>query len=182
MKKIILIIYSLFFIWIIFPFMHVNELYLWLIPKPQPNYLSQHTSYNTVWEKSMAEALIKFKIKNSIFYFEPETERNYDLFMLEQQYSLEEIYDLIQNRPESQYHYLLKVFNENDNTYFSQNDLYIINSLKKMLNKEMYKNEIKLKYKIFIPKILERVKKIEEKEDYYKIYKQYLIDKIEELK
>lgn len=36
MKKFILIIiYSLFFVWIVFPFLNVNNLYLWSINKPQ---------------------------------------------------------------------------------------------------------------------------------------------------
>lgn len=182
MKRYITFLYCLFFIWVIFPFIFVNELYLWLIPKTEKFSLERESLYIIVWNKPIAEQVIKFKIKNSIFHYELESENNYDLFMLEQQYSLDEIYNLIKNRPESQYYYLLKLLNENDNTYFYQEDLYIINSLKILLNKDIYKNEIKQKYKNFIPKILERVNKTEEKQDYYRIYKQYLIDKIEELK
>lgn len=183
MKKCILIIlYSLFYIWIVFPFQNVNNLYLWSINQPQVMENNKSSSlYLIIWSSDLAKKVVNFKIKNSFFHYEKEKEMNYDLFMTTNEYSLNEIYKLIKNRPESTYYDLLKLLKEGNQKYFENNDEQIIKSLKVILNKEIYKKELKENYKIIIPKLLKRVNNIKENNDYYKIYKEYLKKQLEEI-
>lgn len=165
MKKLILLLfYCIFFIWFVFPFMYLNNLYLWSSHDEKDiSEIRKESLYIIVWNNDLAINFIKFKIKEPFFHYEMENEKNYDLFMTSNNFSLEEISFLIKNRPESYYYYLGRLLLNNDQAYFNQSDLSIINSLKVLLNKEEYRKEILNKYKFLIPTLIKRVNKIEEK-------------------
>lgn len=180
MKKFILIIiYSFFFVLILFPFLNINNLYLWLIDKPKiVQKIKIESFYLIFWNTTIAKKVVDFRIKHSFFPYENEFEMNYDLYMTSNKYSFNKMYELIKNRPESIYYNLLKYLKENNTKFLENNDEQIIKSLKIILSKENYKNELKENYKILIPKLLKR---INETKEYNKIYKEYLKNQLEEL-
>lgn len=159
---------------------------------------------NNLFSGNENKLLIEFKIKHSFFNYKKSTINNptyydYDYYLLKNNYSLEEIYQFIKNRPESDYHKLVKYLYDNEGNYLKSSDEEIIKSLKYLfasgndIEKDSiyiksipnFSNIIKNNYikEIFKNKdkkqnIYNRIKLIEEVNEYNKIYKEFLLDKI----
>lgn len=173
-------LYTLLFFYIIFPFIYVNSFYFWIANNSNEIEKNKVDSkYMLIWNQKMIVEVIKFKIKTPIFnfqnYYDKERDENdYDTFMTLNDFTLDEIFNLTKERKESNYYLLGKFLHENDISYLEESDIKIINSLKIILNKEIYKKEIKEKYREKFKIILTRVNNINSKNEYFKIYKEYL--------
>lgn len=180
-------LYSILFFYIIFPFIYVNDFYFWIANSS--NEIKKNkvdSNYMLIWNQKMIVEVIKFKIKTPLFnfqnYYDKERDENdYDTFMILNDFTLDEIFNLTKERKESNYYLLGKFLHENQKEYLQENDMKIINSLKVILNKEIYKKEIKSNYREKFKTILDRVNQINEKNEYIKIYKEYLKTNIEDI-
>ena len=113
-------LYTLLFFYIIFPFIYVNGLYFWM--SNNPNEIEKNkvdSNYMLIWNQKMIVEVIKFKIKTPIFnfqnYYDKERDENdYDTFMTLNDFTLDEIFNLIKERKESNYYLLGKFLHEND--------------------------------------------------------------------
>lgn len=159
---------------------------------------------DNLFTKQENKSLIEFKIKNRFFVYKKSHDNNptyydYDYFLLNNNYSLKEIYILVSNRPESIFFKLTKYIYENNSLYLLSTDEEIINSLKFLFvnveNNDIDYDSIKIKsipnFRNIIEnnyikeilndkkkkeQILKRVLKIEESNEYKKIYKDFFIE------
>lgn len=129
-------------------------------------------------EKSL---IIEFKIRHQIFpYLISDSIMSfddYDYYLLDKKYDLPKIFDFIKERKESRFYFLTRYLYLNSDEYLNLSDDKIIDSLRFLVTQKQYILELKQNQEKYF-KLKDRVRQINEYNEYFKIYKAYILEKL----